>query len=618
MPSETVSKALNPPSARFTGFEMQKKARAYESFEILTSALKMDAKMHAYIIGVLVLVHAVLFACLVGGTWSEKRMNALSYCVSKLAVVVNRSDARLNVFRSDGSYYKQGAGQIINTEKFAINARNQGILMLFFVLVSSPVYLLHRLAVKKLRTTSETREKKQYIRGSKLISADEFRGKTRKDGTVTGFNLGEIAMPIENETRGTAILGGPGTGKTNCIRPMIKKIKERGGHGIIYDYKGDYVSEFYDPETDFIFNIVDERCLGWRVFNDISSKTDIEAISYSLCPDPAQGKPFWEDGTRSIFAAGLLHCYKDKKLTNQHLWDFVSMPTGEMKEAIKGVKGAEPALKALGAGDGDSRQADGFQAVLMQYMKCFEYLAKIDGGFSVNDWVENGQGLIFVTNYEAIAQTLRPIMSLFIDMAICRLLSMPDNGQRRFYVVLDEFGTLNKLNIPRLSTTGRSKGSCMILGTQDRKQPIRVYGRELVDSMDAALKNRIIFSLEGDAADYESRMRIKETEYIVWERGMSMGPDDHRDGVTLNPKKYREPLFLPADIARLQDLHGIVKLQNYDFVLSKWQYDQPKPQHEQLMLRDDLSLDYLLAEEKQLKNDSDEIEPYFSPNSLEL
>jgi len=35
---------------------------------------------------------------------------------------------------------------------------------------------------------------------------------------------------------------------------VLERLKERGERGIVYDFKGDYVSRFYNPDTDILFN----------------------------------------------------------------------------------------------------------------------------------------------------------------------------------------------------------------------------------------------------------------------------------------------------------------------------------------------------------------------------
>ena len=95
------------------------------------------------------------------------------------------------------------------------------------------------------------------------------------------------------------------------------------------------------------------------------------------------------------------------------------------------------------------------------------------------------------------------------------------------------------------------------------------------------------------------------------ERSRSMGPHDMRDGVSIRENKKRELLFLPSDISNLPDLTGIVKLRGYDFVLSKWIYDPPGPHHEPFTLRDDLILANIVAEQRRIREQVDQIEIQF-------
>ena len=50
--------------------------------------------------------------------------------------------------------------------------------------------------------------------------------------------------------------------------------------------------------------------------------------------------------------------------------------------------------------------------------------------------------MIFITNYADVKDTLKPILSLFIDLMGRKLLSMADSTQRRVFFLVDEFGTL--------------------------------------------------------------------------------------------------------------------------------------------------------------------------------
>lgn len=70
---------------------------------------------------------------------------------------------------------------------------------------------------------------------------------------------------------------------------------------------------------------------------------------------------------------------------------------------------------------------------MMQYVKAFEYMSSADGGFSINDWIHNGKGWIFVTNLADVQDTLKPILSLFIDLMGRKVLALGDDYDRRLF-----------------------------------------------------------------------------------------------------------------------------------------------------------------------------------------
>jgi type IV secretory pathway TraG/TraD family ATPase VirD4 len=163
--------------------------------------------------------------------------------------------------------------------------------------------------------------------------------------------------------------------------------------------------------------------------------------------------------------------------------------------------------------------------------------------------------------------------------------------------MLDEFGSLQRLpTLINLLTKGRSKGACGFLGIQDDGQTEKIYTSPLRKSIDNACGNRITFSLSGETAGLESRFNIGESEYYETNRSMSMGPHSMRDGISLQKNKKRGPLFLPSDIANLKDLTAIVRLKNYDFVLSEWEWEKPQQIHEPFILRKDLLLENIVKD----------------------
>lgn len=66
--------------------------------------------------------------------------------------------------------------------------------------------------------------------------------------------MGPIQIPRSAEIKHFFVVGRPGVGKTVAMSQVIARVKERGAKGVVYDFKGDYLSRFFDPERDILFN----------------------------------------------------------------------------------------------------------------------------------------------------------------------------------------------------------------------------------------------------------------------------------------------------------------------------------------------------------------------------
>ncbi|MDL1979402.1 MAG: DUF853 family protein, partial [Deltaproteobacteria bacterium] len=124
------------------------------------------------------------------------------------------------------------------------------------------ILALYPVALKWFQIRAKKGQTKQYIRGAKLISAREYAGQTARKKDKTDLPFGQVRMPVSAENRHTLIVGSPGTGKTQCLSGIIERLKQRDERAIIYDFKGDLVSKFYEPDRDYIFNPLDQRSVG--------------------------------------------------------------------------------------------------------------------------------------------------------------------------------------------------------------------------------------------------------------------------------------------------------------------------------------------------------------------
>ena len=69
-------------------------------------------------------------------------------------------------------------------------------------------------------------------------------------------------------------------------------------------------------------------------------------------------------------------------------------------------------------------------------------------------------------------------MTFAIDTLVREILSMADDPNRRVFFIIDELGSLYRLeSILDLLTVGRSKGACLICANQDLGRIEDTYGK---------------------------------------------------------------------------------------------------------------------------------------------
>lgn len=431
-------------------------------------------------------------------------------------------------------------------------------------------------------------KKSNHIRGAKITTVNELKKALLKEKCSLPF--GQIEMPIDAEIKHSFIVGRPGTGKTNCINQIIEALIKRNSKTLIYDFKGDFLTKFYNSTNDLIFNPLDKRCVGWNIWNDIDTVMDINAVAAGLIPESSKNAdPFWNNSARDIFIGVLHYCFQKNLRTNKGIWETCKLHVFELATVLRDIKGAEAANKHFE--DLKSKILPSIMSIFMQNIKAFEYMQYIDGDFSIKKWLaQTNNNRIYLTNYADIKDTLKPILSMFIDVVGRKLLSMHDDIERRVFFLLDEFGTLQRLNtIIQLLTLSRSKGGAVFIGIQDVGQIDNLYGKELRASIINSCGNNLIFSVKDPVtADFFSE-KIGDTEYYEDTQGHSYG--EKSDRINVNQQKRKERLILPSDIMNLRDLSGYLMLVNYNPCLTLFNYKNYKNHNIPFIMQEKYTLD---------------------------
>jgi type IV conjugative transfer system coupling protein TraD len=583
-------------------------SKGYEGFETWSNALRMTVKMHFQIFIALFVFQVLTFVFIIWLLSDPYSFKTTAHWVFAKFVSWISPGVKMRFLNSDGTTTLATAYSIVNTASVKSFAVSNLLKTSYVAVFSFAVYLLYPLVLLLFKRRAKHQSDKSYVRGGNLISTKEYERLLKKRGESRDLPVGSVCMPKSAETKHTFIVGRPGVGKTVMLCHILERLKKRGEKAIVYDFKGEYLSKFYEPGKDFIFNPLDKRSLGWNIFNELESFMDVDAVAASLIPPPiATIEPFWPEAARDVFAGILHYLLQNGGQNNRHIWQMVTAEGRSIADNLKNTKGGERGYRYIE--DASSKQALSVFATMMQYVKCFEFMAKNDGDFCINDWLsDDDRGMIFITNYSNVEDTLRPILSLFVDLLGRKLLSMPDSQSRRIFFMLDEFGTLQRLSsILKLLTLSRSKGGCVFLGIQDLGQIQKLYSRDHRQSIVNSCGTSVIFSVaDTETARYCSE-KIGETEYMHGEKTLSMGVDDIRDGTSLSIRKKREPLFLPSDIANLAELTGIVKFPNYHHLMTKFEYKRHAAANKEFEPLDALLIDNVIIEQEAIKRDLDNL-----------
>lgn len=610
------------------------RTNTYEGFETFYNSFQMSFKMVKKIVIWTLFLYVLtgLVASFFYLTSYEKKV-MVSYCKAQAVRSVPFNKSRLVTWSNqDGTTVRVPAENIAHNMQIREFIQQSLLKVKNTFLISLGTLVLIPLFFLAFKNKAGSQFKKKYIRGSKFLLFDEYEKRLKKNNESGYLPLGAwretdiygnqakvsktlmmVKIPVSCEPKHTAIIGRPGVGKTVEFSGFIYELKKKPGYkGITYCYKGDYVGKFFDPMKDLLFNPLDKRTLKWSIFNEIKTQMDIEMVAGSLFPTAGRtdGKEdFFINGAKDVFIGILYHLYHRGLTTNKDLWRYISLEPKDIVEILKVTPGGEAGLKAVGGNKGG--QADGVFGTFMKHLKGFKYMAEMDGDFKIDDWLVQGEGVIYISNYENLKETLRPVLTLFIDLVGRRLLSMPDSYDRSIYFILDELHTLQKLSsIVELLTLVRSKGGKVIFGTQSFSQLDEIYGERVRHSMINSCGNSIIMALQDEKEAKIASEMINDIEYEQFNKTTSMGVSDFRDGISVAPQTKRERLVMPSQIKDLPELSAIVQLANYGLIGVQQEYKAYPMVNIVFDMRDELTLT------RDIPMQSDPSDPNDSPDRI--
>ncbi len=387
----------------------------------------------------------------------------------------------------------------------------------------------------------------------------------------------KIMLSYNSLNQHTLIIGQSGVGKSVLLKRIYTQLKTQNtGVFVVHDIKGDFIQQFYNPETDYILNPLDSRSINLNIFKLIKTKADIKAVVAALIPEAKEAKePIWVNSARDIFESIIylaIHNFKTgkiEKLDNTVIKNYIQEGIAFLVENFKDLKECSRGYAHLQAYKTSSQPANIFSNFL-SYMTLFDVVAENKNPeLDLKEFIQKQNGAtIFLANYNNIKDFVAPLLSLFVNALVRELLSLEENLDRRMFLFLDELTNLLKIDkILDFLTLARSKGGAAFLGFQDVKALERIYDKEGAETIVANTANKIILRV-GDVstAEYLSKL-IGEQEVKIVNKSHSVSPFD-RDSVSYSTQIQRRPAVLASQITTLPTLHFYLKT----LELPEWTY----------------------------------------------
>jgi type IV secretory pathway TraG/TraD family ATPase VirD4 len=457
----------------------------------------------------------------------------------------------------------------------------------------------------------------EHIRGARLVTEKEIVVKNDRTGILA---INRIIIPDAVSKRHILIVGQTGSGKSTVLEQHRDKIQKMKRRAIVNDFKGELVRRFYRPEIDLILNPLDARGLGWTIFNELKSKADLTAIAGSLIPQAKGEDRFWSAAAQDVFRGLMAGCYQFNKRTNADLWKAITSSKKEIAEMCRATSSGLAGYSYIQ--DASSKQTAGVIAVLMSYVAWLEFAP--DGPFSLRKWAaaHSSGRTIFITDSEEVSNIMRPLLSLFADLAGKRLLALPENEEpgNNIYLILDEMGNMQRLpTVKRLLTAGRSKGIVVEVGIPDLASIESIYGREDAHTIINSCCSKLIMNLgDPEAAKFFSEL-FSEEECYQEQTVYSISQDDSKGGENHSRIIRTRKVVMPAEIRGLSVGQGYFMLPGGNPALVTIPYTDSNKRskiHQAFILRKGLSLNELENKDYEITAGADAVKNGPVPEEL--
>ncbi|MBN9289469.1 MAG: hypothetical protein BGO43_12045 [Gammaproteobacteria bacterium 39-13] len=397
------------------------------------------------------------------------------------------------------------------------------------------------------------RNRQQQLRGATLTTSQEYSRLIKKARLASRWTLGGVPLPKEAETQHILLCGSPGGGKSVCTHELLTQARKAGQKALVYDIKGAFIPHYYREGKDIILNPLDTRSPSWNLWQECKSLTDYDSMAAAIVPDVSySAESFWTKAARALLA---ITASQFKHRNNPRMNDFIQhlfcTDLEEIESLLRGTIGNAMVGKDLEKG------TRSVILTLVTYCKSLLFLKDDPSipSFVIRDWVndDNTDSWLFISSSQRLGDTLKPIISLWLELAVNALLSLEESRSRRLWFFFDELASLQRLpSLEPVLSRGRGYGACFVGAIQDIHQLRDLYGDKGAEVLVSLFGTSVFFSTNNNRSAQWASEQLGRAEFLEAREGYSMGAHQMRDGVTLSHQRRQELIVMDSEIRHLK------------------------------------------------------------------
>ena len=468
--------------------------------------------------------------------------------------------------------YKDIINELTNNRLFNLKER---YVLYFWLSLLVSVSISIYLAYYQYKKDVQISKKEIHMRGMQLLTQNQIETILKNKPHV--LSIGNIHIPTDTECKHILVFGASGSGKSVLLSQFLYQINDYSSkhqdkrHYILVDVKPEFVSKFSKPD-DFIFCPFDKRSLNWTIFNDIDDISDYDTFASLLFENKNAKDPYWGLASAAIFADGLKYLAFQGKTKNKNIIDFFNQPIEDIKEKINTLPSELiTSNQHLNSAEGT---ISSIISTLVAGLLPFKHLKDKNDGtpeFSFKRYIReeykrsNGtiSNLYFLVPSNR-QQIMAPLLALAMDIMINEALTLPESKSCRLYFIIDEIGSVNKIQLlPDLVTKGRSYGISILALTQDPGLLRDKYGPQVMLSFLNNFGTQIVLRINDSSTAKELSENFGSEEKLEYKASIQL-QEDGKKTPSYSKDTVTSTLILPSELQNLEPFHGYGKIVGFN------------------------------------------------------